>query len=197
MACTSLVNIANNCERRGIMGGISTAYMMSVADTYSWPGYANGNIYTISEAGYVDSINVIPGKFFVEIGLLKATSGIGENGTANINGGFTVEQIFTLVLAEINAEVTAWIDNIISQPVIVIVKTITGKYFAAGLNQNMMLASIAGGTGINFTDLNGYTLTFSAIEGRTIRPVLPTLIPEITVPEVVDEEFQYRFRLIL
>lgn len=180
MACTSLTALLRACGAEGLAGGISKAWAMTYADAVEG---TNGKIYTTTTGGIVSAIDVATGKLFVEIGLLKSSAGLGEELTKNrATGTAFITQTLTLVLADLTTENRTFVESVLNQPIVVIVRTRTGKLFVAGLSGDLELATLAGGTGTAEGDLIGYTLTFTGVEQSLMPPLDPTLLPTLLVP---------------
>lgn len=184
MACSSLVALARACGAEGLVGGVGSLYIIAFADTAVPSGSTNGNIYTVSTGGLVSDIGLASGKNFVEVGLLKSTAGLNEELTKNTQTGSAyLTQTLTLVLADLSSENKAFAESVLNQPVVVIVKSRTGKYYAAGLNGQLELSALTGGTGTAEGDLLGYNLTFSGIDTKLIPQVDPTIISDLLTGE--------------
>lgn len=181
MACESLTSITRVCNPEGILGGLGKLYMMTFADAQNITG--TDKIYTTAISGLISEIGVKTGKMFVDIALLQSTAGLNEELTKNLQTGTAfLTRTLTTVVQGLSTENRAWVDNVINQPVIAIVKTRSGSYFAAGLDGEMELATLAGGTGIAEGDLQGYTLTFTGVSGKLIPGVDPTIIADLLLP---------------
>lgn len=179
MACTSLTALPRACGTEGIVAGLEKAYMISFSELT--PG-SDGNVYTTAVNGMLSAITVATGKMFVEIGLLKSTAGLNEALTKNAqNGTAFFTQTFTLVLSDITVDNKTFVESVLNQPVGLLIRTRTGNYFAAGLNGQLELATLTGGTGIAEGDLTGYTLTFTGIDTKLIPQVDPTIIAGLLV----------------
>jgi len=180
MACSSLVALARACGADGIMGGLEKLYMVAYADTAVPSGATDNKIYTLSAGGLVSAIGLATDKLFVEIGLLKSTAGLKETLTKDTTKGtafFTQE--LTVVLSDLSTDNETFVSSVLNQPVVVVLKTRTNKYYAAGLNGQMELSALDGGTGTAEGDLMGYNLTFSGISTILIPQVDSTIITDL------------------
>ena len=177
MSCTSLQNLARSCGTAGIVGGLEKLYVIQYSDL---SGSFGGEVYQVS-GSVISDITPKSGSSYVEVGLLKSTAGINEELTKNQqNGSAYITQTVSVTLSDLSPENKTWVESLINSPVSFIVKTRTKKYFAAGLNGDMELATLTGGTGVAEGDLVGYQLTFTGISSELLRQVDPTLIPDIT-----------------
>ena len=180
MACSSLVALPRACGASGIIAGSEKLYIISFADLAPLSGSPTGEVYSAATSGIVNIINVASGKTFVEIGLTRDSTGINEVLTKDLKTGnafFT--QTLTVVLSELSIQNQAFISSVLNQPVTVILKARTGKYYVAGLNGLLELATVEGGSGIQSTDLNGYKMTFTGIDSLPIQIVDTTIIPSL------------------
>lgn len=180
MACTSLIGLPTVCGSTGIYGGLEKLYIIAYKDLAPASGDAGTPVYTLSTGGLVSEIGLVDTKKYVEIGLLKSTSGVKETMTKNAQSGtnFMTQEI-TLVLSDITAENRVFIESVRYQPVSILVKSRTGKWFVTGLNGQLELSALEGGTGTVETDLTGYTLTFQGIDGNLLPQVDDALITDI------------------
>ena len=181
MACTSLVALPRACGAAGIVAGLEKLYIISFEDLVPLP---SGEVYA-ETAGLISDISVDSTKNFVEVGLLKSTAGLNEELTKNLqNGTAFLTQTLTVVLSDLTTANKTFVENVLNQPVAVMIKTRTGKYYAAGLNGQLELSGLSGGTGIAEGDLIGYTLTFSGISTSLISMVDNTIVASLLVPAV-------------
>lgn len=170
MACTSLTALPRVCAE-GVLAGLEKVYVVAFKDL------TGSTVYSASTVtGTVLSVNLSGSTRFVEIGLLKSTAGLSETLTKdNTKGTSFFTQTFTLVLGDLTTENATFIKDVTNQPVVVIYKTRTGKYFIVGLNGLFEVSGIQGGTGTAEADLIGHTLTFSGISA-TVAPLLDSTI---------------------
>jgi hypothetical protein len=182
MACSSLVALARACGADGIMGGLEKLYMVAFADTVVPAGATDNNIYTLSAGGLISAIGLNTGKLFVEIGLLNSSAGLKETLTKdNTKGTAYFTQELTVVLSDLSTDNETFVTSVLRQPVVVVLKTRTGNYYAAGLNGQLELSALDGGTGTADGDLIGYNLTFSGVSINLIPQVDSTIITTLTV----------------
>ncbi|GAA4326224.1 hypothetical protein GCM10023184_14790 [Flaviaesturariibacter amylovorans] len=157
-----------------MVGGLEKLYMISYSDL------SGQTPYTATSGGVISNISLVSGKKYVEVGLLKSTAGIKEVMTKNPQDGtlyFT--QSLTVVIADVNATNKAWVESVQNQPVSVLVKSRTGKYFVLGLNGQLEMNSLEGGLGTAESDLVGYTIGFEGVSTKLIPIVDDTLIASL------------------
>lgn len=174
MACTSLVSLPRACGAEGVVAGLEKLYAIAYSDLAIVTGTTN---HTVSSSGIVNQIGLDSTKKFVEVGLLKSTAGLQEALTKNAQTGTAfLTQTLTLVIGNLTAENKTFAESVLNQPVAIMLKTRTGKYFVAGLNGQFELSGLEGGTGVAEGDLIGYTLTFTGISTSLIPQVDETII---------------------
>lgn len=181
MSCPSLVALARECGADGQMGGIEKLYIVAFKDLVPLVASPTNEVYTVSSGNLVDEIGIAVGKAFVEVGLIKSTSGLNVELTKNLSTDtryFT--ETFTLVLGGVTPENEVFIKSVLAQPVSIVVKTRNGKYVSIGLNGQLELATLSGGTGIAEGDMVGYNMTFTGVSNTLPLIVSPTIISEIT-----------------
>lgn len=177
MACASLTSLPRACGAEGNVAGLEKLYIISYADLDPSTGTAGDPIYTTAVGGMISDIGLKTGKTYVEIGLAKSTSGIKETLTKNDQNGVSfLTQEITLVLHGLSLENRAFINSVKNQPVSILVRSRMNKWFVTGLNGQLELSAMEGGTGTAQEDLNGYTLTFSGIDAGLIPQVEQALI---------------------
>lgn len=180
MACTSLVALPRACGSAGVMAGLQKMYIISYADLAAATGATNGEVFTTSTGGMVNAIGTVSGKKFVEVGLLRSSSGLNETLTKNLELGIAyLTQTMTLVLSDLTSDNLSFLDSVLSQQVAVILKTRSGQYVVAGLNGQFELEKAEGGTGIKEGDHIGYTLTFNGFSTTPLALVDPTIVPTL------------------
>ncbi len=167
MACSSLVALPRACGSEGIVGGLEKMWVIAFQDLATVTGSTNA--YSTSVDGIVNHIALDATKKYVEIGLLKSSAGIEETLTKDsAKGTAFFTQTMTVVLAGLSIENKKFVEAVLNQPVSVLVKTKTQKYFAAGLNGLFELSAATGGTGIQDADMQGHTLTFAGVDTKQI-----------------------------
>jgi len=181
MACSSLTSLPRACGE-GVVGGLEKLYMIAFQDLA--PVSGSTEVYSVSTDGIVNEVGLQSGKTFVEVGLLKSTAGLKEALTKNNQTGTSfLTQTFTLVLSNITTTNRTWVESVMDQPVAVLVKSRTGKFFVAGLNGQFELSALESGTGTAEGDLMGYSLTFSGIDTKLVPQVDDTIITDIIASE--------------
>lgn len=183
MACPSLIALPRACGAEGVVAGLEKVYMIAFNDLAIPVGQTTDEVYTESVNGMISAIGLDASKSFVEVGLLKSTAGLNEALTKDTKTGTSfLTQTFTLVLSDLTADNRIFIQGVMNQPVSILIKTRTGKYFASGLNGQLELSGLEGGTGTAEGDLIGYTLTFSGIDTKLIPQVDPTIVADLINP---------------
>lgn len=178
MACISLTALPISCFA-GIDAGIQKVYAIAFKDLKAI-NTGTTEVYSAATNGVVNTVGLVSGKTFVEIGLAKDASGVTEKLTKDIAKGVSFyTQSFTLRLNDLTIENATFIQAVTNQPVAVIYKTRQGKYFIIGLNGLLEVTQSEGGTGTASADGSGFTLTFEG-SSPTVAPFIdPTIIASL------------------
>jgi len=175
MACNSIVALPRVCSD-GNIGGLEKAYLIAFKDLKAITS-ATTEVYSASTNGTVVTVGLQSGKTFVEVGLLKSTSGLAEKATIDPTKDqafFT--QTYTLALGGLSVENSTFINSIKNQPVALIIKTRTGKYLVCGLNGQFNAINVEGGTGTVEGDMVGYTITMEGFSSSVAPFLDPTIL---------------------
>ena len=180
MACPSLTALPRACGTEGIVAGLEKLYIIAFNDLAPASGDAGDPVYTTAVNGMVSDIGLAASKTYVEVGLLKSTASVGESGVFNPQNGVNfVNQTVVMVLGGLSVENRSFVEKVMNQPVSILLKSRTGKWYVTGLNGQLELSALEGGTGTAPEDLNGYTLTFTGIETGLMPQVEAALISTI------------------
>jgi hypothetical protein len=176
MACNSIAALPRECTQ-GVLGGVQSFWIIAHKDLEAISGT---DVYTVDTDGFVDEIGLASGKTYVTVGLLKSTAGATTEMTKNDQTGVNFfTNTMTLVLSDITKENLDFIKTVRNQPVSILMKTRTDKYVVYGLNGQLEISAMTGGTGVQEPDLSGFSLTFSGIERQPAILVQPALVPTI------------------
>lgn len=181
MACVnnSITELLRECND-GTLGGLySEIYMIAYKDLKPVSS-ASTSTYTVNSANTVTAVGVVSGKTFVQVDLLKSTSGLVEKATVDTTKGtnfFT--QTFSLVLSDYTEANINFIDTVKGQPVAIIMKTRTDKYLVIGLNGQLTFTALDGGTGTAEADQIGWTLTFEGNSRSVALRIQDSLVPTL------------------
>lgn len=177
MTCSSIASLLRSCGE-GVVAGLEKLYMIAYKDLTSASG--GTETYTLSSSGIINHIGLATGKTFVEVELLKSTAGMKEDAVIEPSKGVAYfKQELSIVLGNLTTDNRTFIETVLTQPVAILMKTRTGKYFAAGLNKQLFLSKAEGGTGVQENDLIGYSLTFEGVDTALIRMVDDTIITSL------------------
>ncbi|RZK22472.1 MAG: hypothetical protein EOO43_09555 [Flavobacterium sp.] len=175
---TSLTALALQCGGGLQQAGITRLYAIAYGDLQNITG--TDEPYAYSTNGLVNNINVQTGKNFVEVGVLKNTSGLVTDTTIDrLTMTGSVKNTFTLVIPGMNQTNSKWIESLFNQPLVFIMKIPSGKYFVVGLNGDLMVDSSTGGTGITGNEMQGNTVTLSSTESRLTPQVDDSIIADL------------------
>lgn len=177
MACNSITALPRACGTAGILAGVEELYMISYNDLVAATAAVAGEKYTRAVGGLINDIGVAVGKTFVKIGTLKSAVGLNSAMTKNAqNGTAYYKPTMSLALSDMSLDNESFVNNVMFQPVAVLVKARTGKWFATGLNGQFELSAAESGLGIAEGDDYGYKLTFEGLEVGPLMQVDPTII---------------------
>lgn len=175
MACESLITLVKNCGTEGLIAGVSKLYMISAKDLKPVSG-VTGSAYSVGVNGNITGIGLMSGKTFVQIGTIKNSVGLNEEGVYNDNGTNYSTETLTVRLTDISSENKAFVKSVSGQEVAAIVLSKSGKYYAVGLNGNMKISAKSGGLGLAEGDDIGYNLTFLGASADGLMIVEPSVI---------------------
>ena len=176
MACSSITSLPRACST-GIMAGLAEVYMIAYNDLQSiTPG--TSAVYSTASNGVVNNVGLVTNKNFVLIGTLKSTAGLKETLNKDVQKGiYFFNQNLSIFLSDLTLENIAFIQSVLYQPVSVLLKSRTKKYFIIGLNGLFELTAIDGGTGTAEGDTIGYNLIFQGISRKLAALVDDSIIP--------------------
>ena len=190
MSCLSILKLPKNCNI--LLSGISKLYIIAFKDLNVLP--ASNKVYSFDSNGTVNNINIVSGKSFAEIGTIKnsvnCSSSLSKDKQKGISYYTTTVTASISGISKIN---TDFILSVLTQNVVVAVKTKSGIYKIVGLDNELILSQITAMTGISGEDTNGYTLTF---EGNSVNQpftVNPSLI--IPLPDAPTQDLELIYEL--
>lgn len=183
MACLSLTSLPLVCGSEGVIAGVSRLYMIAHKDLKAVTG--SPFPYVIATSGVVNEISLQTGKTFVEVGLIKNTSGINETGVFNENGTSYSTVELTLSLLDITAENITFVNSVKRQDVAAIAQDKQGRYYAIGFNGGLRTSALTATTGTADADAIGYNLTFTGNDTFGLKPVESAAALEAIAPVVV------------
>lgn len=179
-ACSSIVAVTTDCGTEGRVAGLETCYMISYADLAPVSGDAGTPKYTVSSGGVVNAIGLADGKHFVEVQFYKNNGGLTQKFSINNQNGLSYWiPEFTLTLADLSMANRTFVNSVKNQPIVLIAKSMTGKFFFVGGNGRFQLSAAESGTGQADSDFYGYKLTWSGIELEPMTEVESTIISDL------------------
>jgi len=163
MSCTITSGIARGC--RDNAGGVYQFYISN------YPAGVTGltDYVTLDSAEIITAFDDTTHTdiAFYEYIPNKNSSNVVENVQSSLeNGTVGWEQVITMVFGKMDAAKRNQIKLMAAGNLLIIVKDKNGKYFMYGGEDACVLSGGNTGTGTALTDLNGYNLTFSAMEGH-------------------------------
>lgn len=173
MACNSdLLNggISLGCESNA--GGVKKIYITDAVNVTGITQNSGGIL--VSSGEVITAIAMASGTFFYDFEFNRNTSNYTEAATVNLENGTTFyTQTVTLVIPRREQAKRNKILLLAAgqKKLNIIVQDSNELYWLFGQSEGCILTGNEGGSGTAKTDLNGYTLTFTAEE--------PTLAPEV------------------
>jgi len=177
MACNSLIAVSRLCGT-SIIPGSEKLWMLAFKDTYAISGT---DVYTIGTASnMVNAIGVTGSINFVEIGYLRDSAGFDSEGTIDPARGVAFStNTLSFKLGDLTVENQQFLESVLTQPVVAILKLRTGKYYALGLTGQLQMSAFTATSGRAAADEVSYQLTFNEITGLTPYVVDPTIIASL------------------
>ncbi len=178
MSCTSAIAYTKQCGK-GISGGVAKLWVIGYGDL----SYISGTTetYAVASGGtMVNQINVASGKTFVSVGLLKES--VSFKGTVkrdSSTGAVSNSTEVDVVISSITDVAKQFIDNLMSQPVAILIKLRSGNYIVTGLNGFMELTDVGESTGTKNSDMNGYQIKFTGVDEGLTKTIDPTYVRSI------------------
>jgi hypothetical protein len=174
MSCTSILNLIRSCDSS--IGGIDKLYIIAFKDLE----LIDDKVYTEGSNGVVNDIGLVIGKSFVEVSLLKNTTGLKETLQKDkVRGVSFYTQELSIVLSDLTVENLEFINSILNQPIALILKMKTGTFLFVGFEGGLELRNLEYSTGIAEGDLNGFTLSFGGTSLVSARLVDSSIIPSL------------------
>lgn len=174
MACNSLIAVSRLCGT-SIIPGSEKLWMVAYKDAYAISGT---DVYTVATASnMVNAIGLTGSINFVEIGYLRDSAGFDSEGTIDPARGVAFStNTLSFKLGDLTVENQKFLDSVMTQPVMALLKLRTGKYYALGLSGQLQMSAFQATSGRSAEDEVAYTLTFNEITGLTPYMVDPTIV---------------------
>jgi len=174
MACSSIVSLLRSCGQR-ITPGTDEYYFIRFGDLS-----ANTSTRLVYSADTQDTIQAIyknSGTTFVQVQGLKDTAGLTETGTIDQTKGVNyLTQTWKLSINYQSAADKTFIESVRDQPIVVLYKNRSGVYFATGVEGNLMLKTLEGGSGTDLSSSAAYALSFEGTSTSTVRLVNTSIV---------------------
>jgi hypothetical protein len=164
--------LAKSCDTSA--GGVNKIY---VTDFANITGYTVGAATSPQVGDWIDAITTSVD--FFEIATNKNVCNFQE--TVNIdltNGSTFFNQVVTLELSRRETTKRTFIDKLIAgqKQLLIIVLDSNGNYWLIGKEEGAYVTAIDGQTGIQKSERNGYTVTFTAMEPDQAWEIDPVII---------------------
>ena len=178
MACPSLVALARDCQGAQI-GGAETIYAISFKDLVPVSS-ATTEVYSASSNNIVISVGTSGSTKFVKIAVAKNTAGFTESLKKDLTTGTNyIEQKVTIDVQGLSTENRNFVESVRYQPIALLVKTRTKKWFLIGADGELELSALEAGIGVKADDGQGYKMTFDGVSANLALPVDSTIIASI------------------
>jgi len=143
------------------MGGVKEVYI------------ANWSAATDYSVDATDTITgITSGSTYYLFEQVKETSGVNETMVADIlTGSLIFEQKLSLVFNKMTADLRQTLMLLVRAYTTVIVKDQNGLYWILGSENGLNLTEGTSGTGVAYSDRNGFAITLGAKERESIRPI--------------------------
>ncbi len=172
---TCALTQSNLIPCRSSKGGVVEFYVAPVDDKIAGQPTATSGIIT--------AFAMQTGKKFWTYKMEKENASFFDNiKTDATNGAKWNEQGGTAVIKQLTAANRNEFELLAQNRLMVIFKDNNGIYWLLGETNGLDVASIDGGTGKAYNDLNGYTVTFAGREPVSAQQVTGSLITALTNP---------------
>lgn len=157
MTCLIDSGISRGCRTNA--GGLTTLYISNIPT----------GITSIADWATVDAVSEIVTSFtsvtWFEYVPNKTSSDFTETYQVSLeNGTVGYEQKVNAIFAKLSADKRLQIKALTAGNFVMIVKDKNGKFWLIGAEDSVVVSGGSGGTGKALSDLNGYTLEFTANE---------------------------------
>lgn len=161
MACNITSGIARGCRENA--GGLYQLYIASRPDNIYIDHGQNGIVHI--------GINDVPIEFNLFVPN-KNSSDFTENYQVSLeNGTVGYEQVATMIFSKMDNDKGEIIKRLAMNSMLVIIKDKNSNYFLMGENDGAELSGGNAGSGKVLTDLNGYNITLTAMEGEPSKQI--------------------------
>jgi hypothetical protein len=174
MSCSLLTSgWAKGCKDNA--GGLKRVLIANTIDVVSFTEGTTGSLAT--PTGEITAITMDAGAVFYEFVPNKMSSNWVENIQSNAqNGTIGYEQVLTMIFAKNEAAARNRVSLLGQSEVYIIVEDYNGKYFLLGEFNGCELTGGSSSSGTALSDLNGWTLTFTAMEPDPAKEVNADII---------------------
>lgn len=156
MACNITNGIARGCRENA--GGLYQLYIASRPENVEVGNSTDGVTHISSSSVAIDFYPFVPN---------KNSSDFTENYQVSLeNGTVGYEQVATMIFSKMEATKANQIKMLAQGSLLVIVKDKNNNYFLMGENDGAELSAGNAGSGKVLTDLNGYNITLTSLEGE-------------------------------
>jgi len=181
MSCLLTSGWAKGCKDNA--GGLKRILLANKGDVVSFTeGVMAGSPPSTDPSGEIITITMAALASWYEFVPNKMSSNWVENIQANTqNGTIGYEQVLTMIFAKNEAAKRNQVALLGQGEVYAIVEDYNGKYFLLGEFNGVELTGGSSASGTALSDLNGWTLTLSAMEPEPAKEVTSTAIATLDI----------------
>lgn len=176
--CNALTNgLSKSCDTNA--GGVNKIFLADYENVITTTtATASG-----STGLWINTVGMTASTKFYEIQTNKNVCNFTESVAIDLNNGTTFfNQVVTIVLSRRETTKRDFIEKLVAgqKQLAAIVLDSNGLYWFFGLDEGAYVTGIEGGSGTAKADMNGYTVTLTAMEPDQAYQVNPSIISGIT-----------------
>lgn len=176
--CNALTNgLSKSCDTNA--GGVNKLFIADYENVISTTtATASGQT-----GQWINTVGMTASTKFYEIQTNKNVCNFTESVAIDLNNGTTFfNQVVTIVLSRRETTKRDFIEKLVAgqKQLALIVLDSNGLYWFFGLDEGAYVTAIEGGSGTAKADMNGYTVTLTAMEPDQAYQVNPSIVAGIT-----------------
>jgi hypothetical protein len=178
MSCPSLQALSRDCSGAQI-GGAEVIYAIAYKDLAA-VNSGTTEVYTASTNNIVVGVGFSGSSRFNKISVAKNSAGFTEALTKDLTTGTNfIAQTVTINLQGLSSANRNFVESVRYQPIAIIVKTRTKKYFLIGASGELELATLETGSGVSAEEGQSYKMTFTGINPDMALPIDESIITSL------------------
>lgn len=180
MSCLITQGWLKGCELD--TGGIKTVYLTNTANITTVAPTLGSTTSGSEDLGIVTTITPVSGAGFYEFQPNKLSSNWDQEfqyNATNGTGGFL--QTINLVFAKNEAAKRNQIKLMAGADLVAIVETKSGKYWLVGEDEPLEMTTAKSSTGVQLTDLSGWTITLTSAGKYPAREVTSSIVSGLII----------------